>query len=233
MEVQAIKTRVFKEGNNVAEFIFETLPSLPNASVLVVSSKIVALSGGRVEKKSQFSSLIKSESDWALKTKYAWLTKKEGLIMANAGIDESNANGKIILSPKNPFEAASSLRKELLKHYKIKKLGVVIADSALLPLRAGVIGHALGYAGFKGVRDYRGKKDIFGRKMQMSRTNSADSIATSATLVMGEGHEQQPLALITDAPVEFIEKTNRKELLIDPKEDIFWPLWKGVKRTKK
>ena len=35
-----------------------------------------------------------------------------------------------------------------------------------MPLRAGVVGVALGYAGFKGLRDYRGKEDIFGKKLK-------------------------------------------------------------------
>jgi len=37
-------------------------------------------------------------------------------------------------------------------------------------------------------------------------------------IVYGEGREQQPLALITDAPVMFTEKINKNELYIDPRE---------------
>ena len=47
---------------------------------------------------------------------------------------------------------------------------------------------------------------------------------------MGEGKEQQPLALIIDAPVEFIEKINKKELFIDPKEDLYLPLFRSILR---
>ena len=153
--------------------------------------------------------------------------------MWNAGIDESNAKGNIILLPKDPFTNARKLRLWLRRHYKLKKLGVVITDSRVMPMRAGVVGVALGYAGFKGLRDYRGKKDIFGRRMKFTQTNIADSLATAAILTMGEGKEQQPLAIIEDAPVEFCDKVNRKELIIAPEDDMYRPLFKISKRKKK
>ncbi|MBP6946007.1 MAG: coenzyme F420-0:L-glutamate ligase [Candidatus Pacebacteria bacterium] len=229
MHAQAIKTQVFKKDENLSLFVFEHLKKIPERSVLVIASKIVALSEGRTAKISEKNKLIKKESSWTLKVGKVWLTEKSGMIMANAGIDESNAQGELVLLPKDSFASAERLRKILQKKYRVKNLGIIIADSALMPLRAGVVGAALGYAGFKGVRDYRGKKDIFGRQMRMSRTNVADSLATAGTLVMGEGSEQQPLTLITEAPVEFVEKINKKELKIAPKEDIFWPLLKRLK----
>jgi F420-0:gamma-glutamyl ligase len=100
-------------------------------------------------------------------------------------------------------------------------------------LRAGVVGVALGYAGFHGVRNYIGKKDIFGRVLKMSKTDVADSLATAAVFCMGEGKEQQPLALIINAPVVFTNKINKRELLIDPREDIYQPLFEKIKKIKK
>jgi F420-0:gamma-glutamyl ligase len=49
---------------------------------------------------------------------------------------------------------------------------------------------------------------------------------------MGEGREQQPLALIIDAPVVFTNKINKKELLINPREDIYQPLFEKIKKIK-
>lgn len=228
MNVRAIKTPIFKKSANLSAFILEQIKHIPENSIIVVSSKIVALSENQTAPLSQKNTLIKKTSSWAKKVGGVWLTLKDGIIMANAGIDESNAKGELVLLPKDSFASAEKIRSELKKKLKLKKLGVLIADSELTPLRRGVVGVALGYAGFKGVRDYRGKKDIFGRKMKMSRTNIADSLATAATLVMGEGNEQQPLVLITDAPVEFVEKINKKELQIPAREDIFWPLVKDI-----
>ena len=232
MQIKTIKTKIFKENEDLIKFICIYLNKIPKKnleqSVLVITSKIVALSDGRTvkfENKKQKDILIKQESDFAIKTKQVWLTIKDGMVMPNSGIDESNAMGKIILLPKDSFKSADLIRKELKKIYKIKNFGVLITDSRIFPLRAGVVGVAMGYAGFGGIRDYRGTKDIFGRVLAMSRTDVADSLATSAVLCMGEGREQQPLALIKNAPVKFVEKVDKKELRINPKDDLYLPLF--------
>jgi len=231
MQIQAIKTRIFRENEDLVSFILKYVKKIPENSVLVVTSKIVALSEGRTVKfinEKQKIALIKKESNFALKTKLTWLTIKDGMVMSSAGIDESNAKGKLILLPKDSFRSADLIRKKLKKIFKIKHLGVLITDSRIFPLRAGIVGVVLGYAGFKGVRDYRGTKDIFGRVLKMSRTDVGDSLATAAVLCMGEGAEQQPLALITGAPVVFTEKINKKELLINLKDDLYLPLFGGI-----
>ena len=201
----------------------------------MITQKIISLSERRVRKvinEREREELIKRESDFAMKTKYTWLTIKDGAVMASAGVDESNADGKIILLPRDSFVSALRIRRALQKIYKVKKFGVLITDSRILPLRAGIVGVALGYAGFKGVRDYRGKKDIFGRVLKFSKTDVADSLATAAVLTMGEGAERRPLALITGAPVEFVNKVNRRELYIDPREDLYQPILEKIKKIR-
>ncbi len=236
MLVHPIKTRIFKEGENLFDFIRVHVKKLPEGSVLVVTSKIVALSEGRVREiknRREKEEIIKSESDWALRTKYTWLTIKDGAVMSSAGVDESNANGKLILLPKNSYHAAEKLLKFAKKNYRRKNVGVLITDSRLFPLRAGIIGLAVGYAGFKGIKDYRGQPDIFGRKLKMSQSDVADSLATAAVLTMGESNECRPLAVIKNAPVEFTtRKVNKNELLMDPREDLYQPLFARVKRIK-
>lgn len=235
MQIKIIKTKVFNENENLLEFVLKYVKKIPGKSILVITSKIVALSEGRTaicKNKKEKIKLIKKESDFAIETKQTWLTIKDGMVMSSAGIDESNAKGKIILLPKDSFRSADLIRKKLKKIFKVKKLGVLITDSRIFPLRAGIVGVALGYAGFKGIRDYRGTNDIFGRILKMSRTDVADSLATSAVFCMGEGKEQQPLALITDAPVEFIEKVNKKELKINIKDDLYLPLFGKIKKIK-
>lgn len=239
MEIRAIKTRIFREKENLLPFIFKYIKKLPEKSILVITSKIVALAEGRVVEidpkipyEKMRENIIRAESEYMLRTKYTWLTIKDGMVMSSAGVDESNADGKMVLLPKDGFQTAKVIRKKLQKKYKIKNLGILITDSRLFPLRAGIVGAAIGYAGFKGVRDYRGTPDIFGRILKLSRTDIADSLATSAVLCMGEGKEQQPLALITNAPVVFTEKINKKELNIDPREDLYQPLFEKIRKIK-
>ena len=231
MQVIPIKTKIFEENEDLFAFILEYVKKIPENSVLVVTSKIVALSEGRTKEyknEKQKIELIKQESEFSLKTKDAWLTIKDGMVLANAGIDESNAKSKLILLPKDSFKSAEILRRKLMKKFRLKNFGILITDSRLLPLRAGAVGVALGYAGFKGVKSYIGKKDIFGKVLKISQTDVADSLATTAVFCMGEGKEQQPFALITNAPVEFIKKVNKKELLINIKDDLYLPLFGSI-----
>ena len=231
MLVHAIHTRIFREGENLETFIGEYVSAVPENAFLVVTSKIVALSENRTADIRDRERIIQKESEMAIRTKYTWLTIKDGTVMSSAGVDESNADGKLILLPKNSFKAAAVLRAKLMRRFALRQLGVLITDSRILPLRAGVVGVALGYAGFKGVRDYRGKPDIFGRILKLTRTDIADGLATAAVLEMGEGAEQKPLAIIEDAPVEYIDIIDRDELHIDIEDDVYRPLFEQLPKS--
>jgi len=231
MLVKPIKTKLFKPKQNLLEFLDKFLPKIKEGGIVVVTSKIVALSEGRfcvVKNEKEKSAIIRQESERVIKTKYVYLTIKDGDVLANAGVDESNANGQLILLPKDSYKSAVIIHNYLRKKHHLKKLGIIITDSRLLPLRAGVVGIALGYAGFKGIKNYIGQKDLFGRPFEFSKTDIADSLATAAVLTMGEGTEMQPLCVISDAPVTFTSKVNRKELKIDIKEDIYKPLFEKI-----
>ena len=235
MKVQPIKTSVFHEGDNLIAFIANHIRRLPERAVVIVTSKIVSLSEGRVvdaPTEADRERLIRRESQWRMKTKWTWLTIKDGMVMSSAGLDRSNADGRTVLLPRDSFASAKKIRQALKRKYKVKKLGVLISDSRLFPLRAGIVGVALGYAGFRGVRDYRGLRDIFGRQLKMSRTDVADSLATAAVVEMGEAAERQPLAVITDARVEFTERVSRRELLMDFRDDIYAPLFQNIKKIR-
>ena len=117
MQIKAVKTRIFREHEELIPFILKYIKKLPEKSVLVITSKIVALSEGRTREidlsiphDKMREQIIRSESEYMLRTKYTWLTIKDGVVMSSAGIDESNADGKVILLPKNSFRAAADLR---------------------------------------------------------------------------------------------------------------------------
>ncbi len=234
MEIKAIKTRIFRENENLLEFILEYVKKIPQKnlqnSVLVVTSKIIALSEGRTREFKNIKEkikLIKKESDFTLKNNFLF-SIKNGIISAFAGIDESNGNGKLILLPKDSFHSAKMLREKLMQKFRLKNFGVLVTDSGFVPLRAGAVGMAVGYTGFEGIKNYIGKKDIFGRVLKMSKTDIADSLAASAVLCMGEGKERTPLAIITGAPAVFTKKINKKEMKINIKKDIYAPLFDKI-----
>lgn len=234
MEIKTIKTRIFKPNESLEDFITQYLPSIKEGDILVVTSKVVALAEGRVtsaESAVAKKKIIEAECDFILPTKYVYLTIKDGMVMANAGVDESNADGKIILLPKDSFKAAARLRHYFKAKNKLNNLGVIITDSRCLPLRAGITGVALGYAGFRGLKDYRGRPDIFKRRFKFSRVDLADSLAAAAVSCMGEGDERRPLAIIKKAPIIFCSKTNKNELRINIKDDMYGPIFKFKGKT--
>ncbi len=238
MKVTQIKTRIYREKDDVILFIKDHIKKLQEGSVLVITSKIVALGEGRtavVKDKKEKMKIVTQESEAVLQTKLTTLTLKDGMLMAAGGVDESNAEGgKLILLPKDSYKSAEMLRDKLCKIYKVKDLGILITDSRTYPLRQGVTGIATGFAGFKGIRDYRGLPDIFGRALQYTTTNIADCLASAAVLVMGEGSERYPLALITDTPVEFTnKKITSKDVAIPIEDDLYKPLLKPLIRKKK
>lgn len=224
MNIEAIRTDIFREGDDLADFVLRNITTLSNASLIVIASKVVSLAEGHsatVSESSDLADLIRSESDISLRSEKFFLTLKDGMLVPNAGIDESNGDGRVVLHPENSYESAKRLRDQLINHYGVQQLGIIVADSHIIPLRAGTTGIALGYAGFRGIRDYRGKDDLYGRPLEYSRTNIADSLATTATLMMGEGAESTPLAIITRAPVEFVDSISKDEIRMDPEEDLY------------
>ncbi|MBI3305530.1 coenzyme F420-0:L-glutamate ligase [Candidatus Nomurabacteria bacterium] len=235
MQVKSIKTKIFREHEDLFSFVLKYVKIIRENSILVVTSKIVSLSEGRVagyKGEKTRANLIKTESDFILENNILF-TIKNNIVMAFAGVDESNGNGKLTCLPKDSYKSAETLRKKLMRKFRLRNLGVLITDSGFMPLRNGAVGMAVGYAGFRGVRNYIGKKDIFGRILKMSKTNVADSLAATAVLTMGEGKEQTPLAIIYDAPVVFTDKTKRGEISVDQKKDMYGPLFANIKKYAK
>lgn len=233
MQVSPITTRIFKENEDLVSFIKEHIGEIKEKSILLITSKIVALGQGRTIPKNEISkkNLVAKEADYVLGETYqSYLTIKDGILIPAAGIDESNSeNGDYILWPKNSYEVASHLWHDLKRHYHVKNFGIVLTDSRCTPLRQGVTGVGLAHWGFKGIQNHIGKKDLFGRKLTVSTTNLVDCLATAATLVMGESSECTPLCLVADLPfIEFQDVTSKEELLIAPEKDIFKPLFKNT-----
>jgi F420-0:gamma-glutamyl ligase len=217
MLITSVKTRLFATGENLVDFIAEHLTELKEKSILAVTSKIVALSEGRVLELTSPTAkdeIILQESELAVRTPWAWLTLKD--------VEQ----GMCVLLPKDSYAAAAELRDALCRRYDIKNLGLLITDSRTLPLRRGTVGVALGYSGFLGLKDYVGKPDLYGKPFKMTRVDLADSLAAAAVSVMGEGRECQPLAVITDPPVAWhAGSTNSDELAIPIQDDLYAPLY--------
>lgn len=232
MLIKAIKSEIITANDDLFETLVKSLGKthLKEKDVVVITSKVLAVTQGRIKKigsEIEFKQLVKSEAQQVIGDKIVLLTIKDGICIPWAGIDRSNVKaGEAILWPKEPFLEAEKLCVKLKKHFKIKQMGVLITDSHCVPLRRGVSGIALGYAGFHGVNDLRGTMDLFGNKLKVTQQNMADMLAAAAHAVMGEGKESTPFVLINDAPVQFTtKKINPNEPIMSPNECLYAPLY--------
>ena len=150
-----------------------------------------------------------------------------GIVLANAGIDRSNVTGDeniVLLLPEDPDASATRLKTGLESHLGAR-LGVLITDSIGRPWRLGTTGIAIGCAGIIALQDLRGSTDLFGRVLQVAEVATADCLASAAGLIMGEGAEGIPVALISGSGVvdraseEAVQ--NAKTLLRPIEEDLF------------
>jgi coenzyme F420-0:L-glutamate ligase/coenzyme F420-1:gamma-L-glutamate ligase len=116
-----------------------------------------------------------------------------GLVSANAGIDQSNAQPPeappgsgpwVLLLPESPDASAERIRRAL--HPGI---GVVVSDSLGRPFRLGTVGAAVGVAGLPALWDRRGERDLGGRVLEQTITALADQVAAAADLVAGQAAE--------------------------------------------
>lgn len=212
MKLSPIKTRrLLPPKDSFIDALCEGLSHIPEQSVIALSSKAVAIGEGRcvpvspdTDVRALKDSLAQKDSEFFVPRENissGQFTIIHGTLMSSAGIDESNGNNHLILWPEDPMRAAREYRVMLKERYGVSDLGVIVVDSHSVPLRNGAVGITIGYAGFLPVRDYRGAADLFGRAFKFERFNAADSLAVAATIVMGEGAESTPAALIEDIPL--------------------------------
>jgi len=147
------------------------------------------------------------------------LCMKGGTLLPNAGVDASNAPpGCVTPLPKNPDQSALAIKNSIGEKTGAK-VGVIIADSRTHAMRLGCSGVAIGSAGITAVIDDRGRSDLFGRKLEVTKRAVADNIASAAELVMGEADECIPAAIIRGLGMPIGDQTGIET--IDAEECLF------------
>lgn len=223
--------------------LFESLQGFDyrDGDIVVISSKFVSMSEGAVvdlnkvmvSKKARalaakcymepkMAELVLRESDYIVRGVPGFLLAvRDGMIAPNAGIDKSNVpKGYAILYPRDPFGTAEKLRGKFLD--RGVRIGIVLADSRLMPTRIGTTGVAIACAGFEPVDDLRGRRDLFGNVLKVTFKAVADGLATMGVAVMGESDESTPAAVVRGAKVEWSEKKfSWKDMAVSPYQDIY------------
>jgi len=243
------KFPLIKSGDSIAEIIVEIAGKnglkIEDGDVIVVAQKIFS----KVEKKvvrlkdvvpskkaeeiakkagksPKFVELVLRETKNIVKASREILIveDKRGLICINAGIDKSNVEGRgnFALLPENPDESAEKCRMEI-KKLTGKNVAVIICDTYSRPFRRGQVNFAIGVAGIKPFKDYRGKEDLFGQTLKVKNVAVIDEIAAAAELLMGQAKEARPVVIFKGLGdvVKFCNKCSIKELQISSEEDLF------------
>jgi len=231
MELFALKLPLIKKRDPLLDIIISELDgqgkSLKEGDIVVIAEKVVATSQGRVVNLSEvkqisqeakdlselydmderYVELIIREASMILGgMKHVILAKVNDFLIANAGIDQSNAGpNKVVLLPNNLKKVVWEFRAILKKKYNLNDFGVIIADSRVQPLRKGTIGIAIATAGFEPIEDLIGHPDLFNRPMEITTRAVADDLASAAQFLLSEADQRTPVVVIRGSNVEFSE----------------------------
>jgi coenzyme F420-0:L-glutamate ligase/coenzyme F420-1:gamma-L-glutamate ligase len=212
-------------GDDLAGLLIAALErqgiALARRDILVVTSKIVSKAEGRyldlaalepserarelaqiTRKDARLVEAVLSEATEVIRAKPNVLIvgTRHGLVLANAGIDQSNLAStdhgrRVLLLPAAPDDSARSLKARLDSHFATN-MGVIISDSSGRAWRLGTVGIAIGAAGVPALWNRRGEPDLSGRPLEVTEVGFADAVAASAVLAMGEAAEGRPAALV-------------------------------------
>jgi coenzyme F420-0:L-glutamate ligase len=156
------------------------------------------------------------------------LCMKHGTLLPNAGIDASNAPpGCLVPLPRDPDGSAVRIRQAVASRAGART-GVIIADSRTHAMRMGCSGVAIGCAGIPSILDVRGRCDLFGRQLEVTRQALADNLASAAEIVMGEADECTPAAIIRGLGLPIGEEAGVET--IDADECLFMGVLRGSLR---
>ena len=237
-----------KAGDDLVKMIVETAEknavSIEDGDVVVVAQKVVSKAEGRVvklrdvrpsdeakktakvvSKDPRFVQLVLKEARKVLKCSPDALIMEnaKGLVCINAAIDKSNVSGidAYALLPEDPDESAEKIRAGLLE-LTGKRVAVVISDTYSRPFRRGQVEFAIGLAGIDPFKDYRGQEDLFDYVLKVKNIAMVDEIASAAELVMGQGREAVPVAIIRNlSRPEPDRSVSIEDLNISREEDLF------------
>ena len=215
---------------------------LENGDVIVISSKYIANSQGRIldansvntsdyadylskkfRMKPEFIEVVLRESDKIFGGVSGFLiTSSDNILAPNAGIDKSNSDGtRLILYPENPYNVAENIKRKIFFKDSVH-VGVIIVDSRLMPARVGTIGVAIACSGLEPVNDLRGEKDLDDNPLKVTFQATADNLASIANHKMGEGAESQPIAIIRNSKCKLTSrKISYNEMAISHEECVY------------
>jgi coenzyme F420-0:L-glutamate ligase/coenzyme F420-1:gamma-L-glutamate ligase len=220
-----------RPGDDLAALLMAAAPWLADGDILVVTSKIVSKSEGRLveiplagpEREAARDAVIAAESVRVVAQRGSTriVTTRHGLVLAAAGVDASNVErDRLVLLPLDPDRSARDLRRTLRERYKLD-VAVIITDTMGRPWRVGLVDVAIGAAGIEPLDDHRGAVDAYGNELSVTQTAIIDELAAAAELVKGK-RGQIPIAVVRGLPVSAtVDGPGAAALVRDAATDLF------------
>jgi coenzyme F420-0:L-glutamate ligase len=186
-----------RQGDDLAAVIAEHAPPLQDGDVLIVTSKVVSKTEGRMvildtadpdAREAARQEAIEAETVRivAARDDLRIVETRHGLVLAAAGVDASNVSrNELALLPLDPDFSAHLLREGIRDRLGVE-VGVVISDSMGRPWRAGITDTAIGVAGLTALTDPRGRTDAYGNVLEVTQVAVADELAAAGDLVKGK-----------------------------------------------
>ena len=172
---------------------------LAPGDVIVVTSKVVAKAEGRVVPAADRRATEAAETVEVLAEVPGGariVRNRHGVVLAAAGIDESNtADGTVVLWPTDPDAAARELKAGVESALTVTPLAVIVTDTLGRAWRNGQVDTAIGVAGIDPLLDLAGSVDSHGRRLDVTAPAVADEVAAMADLVKGKA-AGRPVAFV-------------------------------------
>lgn len=175
-------------GDDLAKLITAAEPGLADGDVLLVTSKIVSKSEGRIMEAADRETAIDAETVRVVARRgpLRIVENRQGLVMAAAGVDASNTpQGTVLLLPEDPDASARAIRDGVRQALGVT-VGVLVTDTFGRPWRTGLTDVAIGAAGIRVLEDLRGGTDAHGNQLSATVTATADELAAAGDLVKGK-----------------------------------------------
>jgi len=238
---------IIKSGDDLGEIICiaaekQDTPLL-DEDILVVTQKIVSKAEGRVFKLDEIKpslfarraskhlrkdprllELILRESKSIVRMIDGHLITetRHGWVCANSGVDKSNVSGgdSVALLPLDSDRSALRIR-ERVKELTNRSVVVIISDTFGRPFRLGHTDVCIDVSGLHPLRDLRGETDIFGYVLRVKQTAVADELASAAELVIGNGKEKIPVAIIRGYKFTYNETAHATDIVMPWEKNLF------------
>ncbi|MDW7731032.1 MAG: coenzyme F420-0:L-glutamate ligase [Methanolobus sp.] len=241
---------LIKVGDDIASIICENADVRDN-DIIVIASTIVAKAEGRIFRLEDIEAgeeakrvaaehnadprfiqaVLDRSREVLMDFPILLVETRNGHVCIKAGIDGSNVEkGFLIELPEDPDASAANIGKAI-EEMSGKQVSVIVTDTNGRAFKIGQTGVAVGLYRIHPIKNWIGKKDLFGNTLEITEESVADEIAGMANLLMGEGDGGYPVVIIRGLEMRSDEETSVKEMYRPDREDLIKKGLRSLRQT--